>query len=108
MFSIVISTSLYILNHILQSDLELENIETRVWLLLKWKYTFTICMLFLKCKRIKKLTMQKMFYYNKNSRWEHKSDQDFRLTLRILSNVLGHPLLMNRFDYFSNFHEYTS
>ncbi len=35
MFSIVISTSLYILNHALQSDLELENIETQVWLLLK-------------------------------------------------------------------------
>ncbi len=26
----------------------------------------------------------------------------------ILPKVLGHPLLMNRFDYFSNFHEYKS
>ncbi len=26
----------------------------------------------------------------------------------ILLKVLGHPLLMNRFDYFSNFHEHKS
>ncbi len=26
----------------------------------------------------------------------------------ILPKVLGHPLLMNRFDYFSNFYEYKS
>ncbi len=26
----------------------------------------------------------------------------------ILPTVLGHPLLMNRFDYFSNFYEYKS
>ncbi len=26
----------------------------------------------------------------------------------ILLKVLGHPLLMNRFDYFSNFYEYKS
>ncbi len=26
----------------------------------------------------------------------------------ILPKVLGHPLLMNRFDYFSNFQEYKS
>ncbi len=26
----------------------------------------------------------------------------------ILPKVLGHPLPMNRFDYFSNFHEYKS
>ncbi len=26
----------------------------------------------------------------------------------ILAKVLGRPLLMNRFDYFSNFHEYKS
>ncbi len=26
----------------------------------------------------------------------------------ILPKVLGHPLLMNRFDYFSHFHEYKS
>ncbi len=26
----------------------------------------------------------------------------------LLLKVLGHPLLMNRFDYFSNFHEYKS
>ncbi len=29
-------------------------------------------------------------------------------TYTILPKVLGHPLLMNRFDYFSNFYEYKS
>ncbi len=30
------------------------------------------------------------------------------ITYTILPKVLGHPLLMNRFDYFSNFYEYKS
>ncbi len=29
-------------------------------------------------------------------------------TYTILPKVLAHPLLMNRFDYSSNFHEYKS
>ncbi len=32
----------------------------------------------------------------------------YTLTYTILPKVLGHPLLMNRFDYFSHFHEYKS
>ncbi len=30
------------------------------------------------------------------------------MTYTILPKVLGRPLLMNRFDYFSNFNEYKS
>ncbi len=28
--------------------------------------------------------------------------------MSLIAKVLGHPLLMNRFDYFSNFYEYKS
>ncbi len=33
---------------------------------------------------------------------------DMMVIYTILSKVLGRPLLMNRFDYFSNFYEYKS
>ncbi len=28
--------------------------------------------------------------------------------IHYIAKSIGHPLLMNRFDYFSNFHEYKS
>ncbi len=41
-------------------------------------------------------------------RFDSQEMHELMTKYTILPKILGRPLLMNRFDYFSNFHEYKS